>query len=58
MTQFIPHPSADYGPLDARSFGAEYLEMAGMSVEQMLSFDTWRDSNPRMLGGVGAPLGP
>lgn len=55
---FIPHESADYGPLAAKDFGAEYLEMAGMSVEQMLGFDEFRDSHPRMLGGVGAPVGP
>jgi hypothetical protein len=56
--EFTPVESADYGPLDARDFGAEYLEMAGMSVEQMLAFDTFRDSHPRMMGGVGGPVGP
>jgi hypothetical protein len=58
MTPFIPHESADFGPLDPRQFGPEYLEMAGMSVEQMLAFDGWREDNPRILGGVGAPVGP
>jgi hypothetical protein len=55
---FIPHESPDYGPLDPRAFGAEYLEMAGMSVAEMLAFDAWRETHPRMLGGVGAPVGP
>jgi hypothetical protein len=54
----IPRETPDFGPLDPRAFGAEYLEMAGMSVDQMLRFDAWRDENPRMLGGVGAPVGP
>ena len=54
----IPHESSDFGPLDPKAFGAEYLEMAGMSIDEMLRFDAWRDENPRMLGGVGAPVGP
>lgn len=56
--EFTPVESADYGPLNPAAFGAEYLEMAGMTVEQMLAFDAWREQNPRMLGGVGAPVGP
>jgi hypothetical protein len=58
MNLVIPHESADYGPLDPRQFGPEYLEMAGMSVAEMLKFDAWRETNPRLLGGVGAPVGP
>lgn len=57
-TGFVPHESADYGPLDARLASREYLEMAGLSVEQMLAFDSFREQNPIMLGGVGAPVGP
>jgi hypothetical protein len=60
MTGFncTPNLNSDFGPLDPRAFGPEYLELAGLSVDEMLRFDAWRADNPRMLGGVGAPVGP
>jgi hypothetical protein len=58
MTEFIPHESSDFGPLEVRDFSPEYLEMADMSVAEMLDFDAFREQVPRIMGGVGAPVGP
>jgi hypothetical protein len=55
---FIPHESGAFGTLDARDFGAQYLEMAGVSVAEMLRMDEFFETHPRMMGGVGAPVGP